>query len=70
MREHGYQKAASTVLCAIALLGAAIWNGYPIVYSDTSSYIISGFELETLKDRPITYGLFIRATSQIGRAHV
>lgn len=41
-------------------MSAALWNGYPIVYSDTASYIISGFHLETLIDRPITYGLFIR----------
>ncbi len=63
MREPWYLAGASTLLCALALSGAAIWNGYPIVYSDTSSYIISGFELETLKDRPITYGLFIRVSS-------
>ena len=44
-------------------MSAALWNGYPIVYSDTASYIISGFHLETLIDRPITYGLFIRACS-------
>jgi len=49
-----------------ALLSAAIWNGYPIVYSDTSSYLSSGFELDTLVDRPITYGLFIRLTSLNG----
>jgi hypothetical protein len=44
-------------------MSAAIWNGYPIVYSDTSSYLASGFHLETLVDRPIAYGLFIRAFS-------
>jgi hypothetical protein len=41
----------------------ALYNGYPIVYSDTSTYIASGFELQTPIDRPITYGLFIRLTS-------
>ena len=45
------------------LMTGAIWNGYPIVYSDTSSYLASGFELETLVDRPITYGVFSRITS-------
>ncbi|MGV9012003.1 MAG: hypothetical protein ACOH13_05360 [Flavobacteriales bacterium] len=47
-------------------MSAAIWNGYPIVYSDTSSYLASGFHLETLVDRPITYGLFIRLCSLNG----
>ena len=50
----------------LCLLSAAIWNGYPIVYSDTSSYLASGFHLETLVDRPITYGLFIRLFSLNG----
>jgi hypothetical protein len=45
---------------------AAFYNGYPLVYSDTSTYLASGFELQTPVDRPITYGLFIRLTSLNG----
>jgi len=41
----------------------AFINGFPIVYSDTSTYIVSGFEWETPFDRPITYGLFLWLTS-------
>ncbi len=48
---------------AILLLSGAIWNGFPILYSDTSTYIASGFTLETPVDRPMMYGLFIRLTS-------
>ncbi len=48
------------------LILPAIINGYPIVYSDTSTYIASGFELEMPFDRPITYGLFIRLFSLNG----
>ncbi len=44
----------------------AFYNGFPIVYSDTATYLSSGFELETPVDRPITYGLFIRAASLNG----
>lgn len=54
------------IVCGIAallLLMAAMVNGFPLVYSDTSTYLASGFELETPADRPITYGLFIRLTS-------
>ena len=61
VNERWYSRLAATSSCAIILMSAALWNGYPIVYSDTASYIISGFHLETLIDRPITYGLFIRA---------
>lgn len=56
----------ANLLSLLCLMSAAIWNGYPIVYSDTSSYLASGFHLETLVDRPITYGLFIRACSLNG----
>lgn len=51
---------------AILLLVAAYINGFPIVYSDTSTYLASGFELETPIDRPIAYGLFLRASSLNG----
>ncbi|MBS1647491.1 MAG: hypothetical protein JST67_09145 [Bacteroidetes bacterium] len=44
----------------------AFINGYPIVYSDTSTYLASGFDLETPFDRPITYGLFVRLFSLNG----
>ena len=36
------------------------YNGYPIVYSDTSTYMNTGFEWVTPSDRPITYGFFLR----------
>lgn len=44
----------------------AFINGFPIVYSDTSTYLASGFQLETPFDRPITYGLFLRVFSLNG----
>jgi len=44
----------------------AIINGYPLVYSDTSTYIASGFTLQPPVDRPIMYGLFLRFTSLNG----
>jgi len=55
-----------TFLGAIFLLGFAFYNGYPIVYSDTSTYIASGFSLQPPIDRPITYGLFILVFSLNG----
>lgn len=40
-----------------------LYNGYPIIYNDTATYIKSGFNLDTPADRPITYGIFILLTS-------
>lgn len=45
------------------LMFDAIFNRFPLVYSDTSTYLASGFQLETPFDRPITYGLFLRFSS-------
>lgn len=53
-------------LGALILVCPAIYNGYPFLYSDTATYLSSGFELETPFDRPITYGLFVRAASLNG----
>lgn len=64
--EKWLVRVGASLVSLMYLLSAAIWNGYPIVYSDTSSYLASGFHLETLVDRPITYGLFIRLCSLDG----
>ena len=45
------------------LLAAAFHNGYPMVFSDSGTYISSGFEGKVPMDRPIVYGLFIRHAS-------
>jgi hypothetical protein len=49
----------------ISLLSAFI-NGFPIVFSDTSTYLASGFSLETPVDRPIIYGILLRLFSLNG----
>ncbi|MDF2438214.1 MAG: hypothetical protein K0Q95_2590 [Bacteroidota bacterium] len=55
------------IICgALLLMFDAVFNGFPIVYSDTATYLSSGFELETPFDRPITYGLFLRLSSLNG----
>ncbi len=45
------------------LAGIAIYNGYPLVTSDTGTYINSAFSMEVARDRPFAYSLLIRATS-------
>lgn len=47
----------------LLLLYPAIDNGFPLVYSDTGTYIVSGFEGYVPVDRPIMYGLFVRHIS-------
>ena len=51
------------LLFAGILLIPAFINGYPFVYSDTGTYISSGFLGEVPTDRPISYGLFLRHSS-------
>ena len=50
-------------VASILLLIAGIWNGFPFLYPDDGTYFSSGFMPEMPLDRPITYGLFIYATS-------
>ena len=50
-------------LASIFLLITGFWNGFPFLYPDDGTYFRSGFMPEMPLDRPITYGLFIYATS-------
>ncbi|MGC9341342.1 MAG: hypothetical protein ACP5E3_01430 [Bacteroidales bacterium] len=50
----------------LALMLPTLINQYPIVYSDSATYIVSGFVLEPPFDRPLTYGLFVRMASLNG----
>jgi len=54
-------KAILLLLAATFILSLiGFYNGYPLVYSDTGTYIYCGFNLFIPKDRPVPYGLFIR----------
>ncbi len=50
-------------LGALMLCSTAILNGYPLVYSDTGTYISSGYTNIVPYDRSIFYGLFLRHIS-------
>jgi hypothetical protein len=50
------------ISCLIILLPSII-NGYPILFSDTGTYILSGLDPMVPVDRPVFYGLFLRVTS-------
>jgi len=67
MMLHTIKNKLSSVKYILAgaciLLVIPFYNGYPLVYSDTGTYLYSGFDLFVPHDRPATYGLFIRYTS-------
>lgn len=50
---------AAHAIGAVALAWIALVNGYPLIFSDSGSYIAVGTELEYLSDRPVSYGLLI-----------
>lgn len=51
------------LIYAIILMIPAWYNGYPLVYSDSGTYIQSGMDLLVPNDRPVIYGLLIRLSS-------
>ena len=51
------------MIATLLLLSAAFFNGYPLVFSDSGTYVFSGWEMKVPVDRPIIYGLFLRAAS-------
>ncbi|MCB9169021.1 MAG: hypothetical protein H6594_01560 [Flavobacteriales bacterium] len=63
MVHHRLNWTLAYLFCITALMGPAIWNGYPLLYSDSATYVVSGMRAFMPPDRPITYGLFIRITS-------
>jgi hypothetical protein len=53
-----------TLLFTTFLLGyVAFWNGYPLVTSDTGSYLNSAFTGWLMRDRPIMYSKWLYGTS-------
>ncbi len=52
-----------TLLGTLLLIGAALYNQFPLVTSDSGTYILSGFKFFIPADRPIVYGLFVRHSS-------
>lgn len=56
----------NVVIGAFFLMFDAFYNGFPIVYSDSSTYIVSGFGLDMPMDRPLLYGILLRIFSLSG----
>ena len=46
-------------LCALCLIWPALWNGYPIVFADTGTYLSQVVHRYLGWDRPVFYSLFM-----------
>lgn len=57
------KKFIFVLIGAIILCQMAFYNLFPLTYSDTGTYMSSGFTGQVPADRPIVYGLFIRHSS-------
>jgi hypothetical protein len=49
----------------LIFMAPALWNGFPLIFTDSLAYLTSGVELVAPVDRPIFYGLFIRLSNLI-----
>ena len=65
-RGDGRAFVLTWAVTTLLLLAIPLLNGYPLVYSDTGTYLRTAFEGYVPPDRPIWYGLFIRSTSLNG----
>lgn len=56
-------RLGALLLGSLICLSAALYNGFPLVSSDTGAYLVAATTLKVPTDRPIVYGLFMRLTS-------
>lgn len=54
---------ASIALAALIILVPALINGYPFIFSDTGTYLLSPLKLQIPWDRPVFYGIFAILTN-------
>ena len=51
------------LLTTLIICAPALYNGYPLLFSDTGTYVSSAFMLKPPSSRPVGYGLFINLFS-------
>src|SRR6185503_19338892 len=57
--ERRPKTLAPILLAAALLLWPAWWNGYPLVFADTGTYLSQAIERYAGWDRPVFYSLFL-----------
>lgn len=65
MKFYKLQNPIFFGILPIFFMAPAIWNGFPLIFTDSLSYLHSGVELVAPVDRPIFYGLFTRLSNLI-----
>ena len=63
MKHYRLQNFILLALVFNIFIAPAIWNGFPLIFTDSLSYLTSGIDLVAPVDRPIFYGLFIRISN-------
>ena len=57
------KKLLFPVICILLLIWPAVYNGYPLFYADSNSYLLSSIHIEIPLERPLFYGFFLRLTT-------
>jgi hypothetical protein len=55
--------AVAIIVCTLALMGPAIWNGFPLMEWDTGGYLARWYDHTLVINRAVPYGLLLNAGS-------
>jgi len=55
--------ALAIIVCTLALMGPAIWNGFPLMEWDTGGYLARWYDHTLVINRAVPYGLLLNAGS-------
>ncbi len=55
--------AIAVIVCTLALMGPAIWNGFPLMEWDTGGYLARWYDHTLVINRAVPYGLLLNAGS-------
>ena len=62
LKRRSAARAGAVALAALVLVWPAFWNGYPLVFADTGTYLGQVLHVYMGWDRPPFYSLFLFAT--------
>jgi hypothetical protein len=65
LKQPSIQSLSLLVAAFLVFMAPALWNGFPLIFTDSLSYLASGIKWLAPVDRPIFYGLFTRLSNLI-----